>query len=820
MPAKPIPKAITILSNLLKSIWLFFPSILFILFVMFIFIGLGQGKDVIITFIENVKNNGNVHSFTDNLLVKTYFFIAIVFWVYVSWYSSRIIAYMKKYQQLGYVQQFDPSLTEDQCCEKYEVKLSFLDHFPRIIGYACFLVLILAFENLLHPAFFGKVSPFVLLFISLLILWLFDSRFIKLSKEKPALIRRLFNLSGILFILLLVIFQLPVFHNSIKTVFVLLVLGLLVYFFYINLRRNDLERTEAQQKLAQQEDGAINRLLKKIMRYVNLPTIEIGYFKWFNIFSLVGFIIYLAAITSYKFAVSIGPFPLVLLAFAMLLGFGNIITMFSVKTKVNLHFIIFTLAALLPTPENHFVRQVSIVQNKPIASYANRESIDQHFMSWLRHHNEIDSASVYPVYFVLANGGASRSGYWVASVLGRLEDSSIAQTPNDRFSSHVFCLSGTSGGGVGVASFFTLLKHSNDVPLQPQFEKSAKNYLKQDFLTHTLAHMLGPDYFNYLPGINYVVRLTTVGDRAKALENGFETCADTSYYRLRFDSTNMLQCITQQNIYSGLPVLSINTTRVQDGTPGVVCTIKLNDPVFNKRVDVLSLLENDKSIRLSTAAILGARFPYVSPAGRIDELIPRQQGEIDKKDSRVNSNKDKLKDSSRAHYFVDGGYFDNSGAGVVQEMISGILRTADTVSDPALKARIKKLKLVVLHITNSPQSDAVLKKVTPFKNDVSAPLLTILGAYDMQTTVNDRRLESFIGNIKPGRDSISAALYYPIHLYNDPTIDSDTLSKGPYAMNWFISDSVLNQMDKRLNAQPRLQQLIDQQKAKDVLYVK
>ncbi|MDH7463266.1 hypothetical protein QEG73_18350 [Chitinophagaceae bacterium 26-R-25] len=787
---------------------------------MFIFIGLGQGKDVIITFIENVKNDGNVHSFGDNLIVKTYFFIAIAFWVYVSWYSSRIISYMKKAKQLGYVQQFDESLTEDQCCEKYEVKLSYLDHFPRIIGYACFLVLILAFENLLHPVFFSKVSPFILLFITLLILWLFDSRFIKLSKEKPALIRRLFNLSGILFIFLLIVFQLPVFHNSIKTVFVLLVLGLLVYFFYINLRRNDLERTQAQQNLALQKDGLINRLLKKIMRYVNLPTIEIGYFKWFNIFAIVGFIIYLAAILSYKFAVSIGPFPLVLLAFAMLLGFGNIITMFSVKTKVNLHFIIFILAALLPTPENHFVRQVPLTQKASFVSYANRESIDQHFMSWLQHHNDIDSASVYPVYFVLANGGASRSGYWVASVLGRLEDSSIAQTPNDRFSSHVFCLSGTSGGGVGVAAFFTLLKHSNDVPPQPQFEKSAKNYLKQDFLTHTLAHMLGPDYFNYLPVINYLVRFTKAGDRAKALENGFEECTDTSYYRLRFDSTNMSQCVTQQNTYSSLPVLCVNTTRVQDGTPGVVCTIKLDNPVFNKRVDVLSLLQNDKSIRLSSAAILGARFPYVSPAGRIDELIPKQQGELDKKDSRAKSNEDKVKDSSRAHYFVDGGYFDNSGAGVVQEMITGMLRTADTVSDPVLKARIKKLKLVVLHITNSPQGDVVLKKVTPFKNDLSAPLLTILGAYDMQTTVNDRRLVSFIGSIKPGRDSISNAIYYPIHLYNDPTIDKDTLSKGPYAMNWFISDSVLNQMDKRLNTQPRLQQLIDQQKINDVHFVR
>jgi hypothetical protein len=773
---------------------------------MFIFIGLGQGKDVIITFIENVKNNGNVHSFGDNLLIKSIFFIAIAFWVYVSWYSSRIISYIKSAQQLGYAQQFDKSLTEAQCCEKYEVKLSFLDHFPRIIGYACFLVLILAFFSLLHPSLVGAGSSFLILFICLLILWLFDSRFIKLSKEKPALIRRLFVFAGLLFLLLLVVFQFPVFHNSIETVYILLFLGLLVYFFYINLRRNDLERTEAFQKAALQNDSVIDRFLKKIMRKVDVPVTEVGYFKWFNIFSLVGLLIYVAAIFSYKIAVLIGPFPLVLLAFAMLLGFGNIITMFSVKTKVNLHFIIFTLAALLPTPENHYVRQVPVTNNSSFVSYDKRESIQQHFTSWLSNHNDIDSAGVYPVYFVLANGGASRSGYWVASVLGRLEDSSIAQTPNNRFSSHIFCLSGTSGGGVGVASFFTLLMHSKNAEPRPAFETAAKSNLKQDFLTHTLAHMLGPDYFSYLPIINLPLQWLHIGDRAKALENGFEKCTDTSYYRLRFDSTYMYQCVTQQNNYSPLPVLCINTTRVQDGNPGVVCTIRLDDSVFNKRVDVLSLLQKDTSIRLSTAAILGARFPYVSPAGRIDETVSNQ-------DPTGRGN------GLLPNYFVDGGYFDNSGAGVVQEMIAGILRTCDTVKDPVLKARIRKLQLVVLHITNSPQNDAVLSKVTPFKNDISAPLLTILGAYDMQTTVNDHRLESFLKTIKPGRDSIFRAVYYPIHLYNDPTVPSDLPAKEPYAMNWFISDSVLNRMDERLNAQPRLQQLIEQQRTNDVHFV-
>jgi hypothetical protein len=207
---------------------------------------------------------------------------------------------------------------------------------------------------------------------------------------------------------------------------------------------------------------------------------------------------------------------------------------------------------------------------------------------------------------------------------------------------------------------------------------------------------------------------------------------------------------------------------------------------------------------MSTAAILGARFPYVSPAGRIDKKI---------NDSTIHPN-----------YFVDGGYFDNSGAGVVQEMITAIVKVADTCADPMLQGRIKKLQIVVLHITNSPLDEPDLEKVAPLKNDLTAPMLTILGAYDMQTTVNDKRLENFIIDLNRHYDSsrtgFRSAAYLPVDLYNNYRINpadtlpykrspSDTLpSNGPYAMNWFISKDVRTRMDKRLDMQPVLDSLV------------
>ncbi len=74
------------LSHVLKSFWLFFPSIIFIFLAIWCFWMLGQGKDLIIAFSENHE-------------AKAFFLVAIGFWIYVTWFSSRIIATLKLRKQ-------------------------------------------------------------------------------------------------------------------------------------------------------------------------------------------------------------------------------------------------------------------------------------------------------------------------------------------------------------------------------------------------------------------------------------------------------------------------------------------------------------------------------------------------------------------------------------------------------------------------------------------------------------------------------------------------------------------------------------------------
>ncbi|MGH2649243.1 MAG: patatin-like phospholipase family protein, partial [Ginsengibacter sp.] len=550
-----------------------------------------------------------------------------------------------------------------------------------------------------------------------------------------------------------------------------------------NLRRVQMEKNAEKQLLSKSRDSGKSTLLQKLMDYFCIPRKEIGYFKWFLFIGICGVVLYVASIIWLSFARNIGPFPFIILAFGVLLAFGNIVAAFSVKYKVNFHFILLILAFILGLGETHYVRTMNLPSENN--NYQSRPDLRTYLTAWLNDRNiaSIPDSVKYDMYFVMSNGGASRSGYWTSGVLGRLEDASLMLDKSNRFSDHVFCLSGTSGGGVGVATFFSLLRNK-ELHTDPLYAKSAKAFLKQDYFTYTFARMLGPDFFNY------IFHVSAVKDRAAALEMSFEESSrntDDSDYQVPFyDTLSKFPAMRGAKIY--LPILFVNTTRMQDGNPGIVTNLKPDSGIFNERIDVLNLLKGNKDISLTSGAILGARFPYLSPAGRIGNS-----------------------------YFVDGGYFDNSGAGVVQETIRGILNIEkeDSMAHGKLYSQIKKLRFTVLHIVNSPveEDSGNIVKVAPIKNDLFSPILTIEGAYDMQTTVNDMRLINYISDID--KFGGHPANYNRISLYEDSTEWShDSLrtrfDKEPsYAMNWFMSDTLLRRIDKRLIQNPRLNKLIE-----------
>jgi hypothetical protein len=91
-----------------------------------------------------------------------------------------------------------------------------------------------------------------------------------------------------------------------------------------------------------------------------------------------------------------------------------------------------------------------------------------------------------------------------------------------------------------------------------------------------------------------------------------------------------------------------------------------------------------------------------------------------------------------------------------------------------------------MHISNGPEGDVLLKKVNPFVNDLAAPIKTLMGAYGVQTSINDSRLKNYLQNMYG-----NGLHYKPINLYRP---------KEPlkYSMNWVISKRTLDSMDQRL----------------------
>src|SRR5688500_9369070 len=135
--ARPLAVILRFISRLFKSLWIFFPSTLFLILALWCFWSLSQGKDLIYAFAEN--NNARI-----------YFFIAVAFWVYVSWYSSRIIAYLLISKQDGKPAVFEsrgeldkPNATFANT-DYYHIPKTWLNIFPRLIGFSCFLIIELA----------------------------------------------------------------------------------------------------------------------------------------------------------------------------------------------------------------------------------------------------------------------------------------------------------------------------------------------------------------------------------------------------------------------------------------------------------------------------------------------------------------------------------------------------------------------------------------------------------------------------------------------------------------------------------------------------
>lgn len=323
-------------------------------------------------------------------------------------------------------------------------------------------------------------------------------------------------------------------------------------------------------------------------------------------------------------------------------------------------------------------------------------TVDSYFRDWWQ---ELEHASPpdgrIPVFIVATEGGGLRAAYWTAVVLAELEDqTSQRSTP---FSRHVFAISGVSGGSVGAALYDAMLAaRLNESSVNALSRRSElEHVLDKDFLSDTLGNALFPDLLQrFLP-------LPIISDRAIALERSFERAWSSQHRRNSFQLTDAFQDLWRKNPHN-VPLLFLNSTVVETGQRAInyplTSTCEHVDTAFVDSVAIGGCIGT--SLPLSTAALLSARFTYVSPAGLIDTGESHQP---------------------RWMRLVDGGYFDNSGAVTAQELARALVRAGSP-----------RMRVIVLQLPNEPEIPSVHLKEQhsisrlEFLSEVFAPVQALL----------------------------------------------------------------------------------------------
>ncbi len=707
--------------TLLKAIYLFLPGIIFLLAYYFIIVKIDIGQDMLMQAYEN-----------DGPFFWT--IVSILAWMLFSWFSSRLISD-------AYIIQRRPPF-----------RIIF-KHFPRLLGFNVAICLQVAILNLpfIHLSS-GSLWLVFLFHNALYILLHFAFNAEKGSKQK----QRLFIITLIISLAYLIVTTLAIKHRInnegtaelVPRLMWVLILIWISFLFEIAFVRLIVLRRKAISKGEKLEPEKWEKL-------------STGWRRSYDVFALVVTAFYIAILLSPSLADRVGAIAITLFAFGLWVGFICILNYGAIKLNVHFWLPLLLLAILYGLIYNPY--QVRLEETSTQNLYNNRPGIDSFFSRWvnnpLRHDliSDSDSMHRFKTYLVLADGGASKSGYWVAGVLSKLEDSSSA---NDKFSTHLFSLAGASGGSVGNAAFYCLQRASMmDHKQVNSYESESRKFFCGDFLSSSFARFLGPDLFrHFFPFI-------FMDDRAAVLEQSMETISNSKLIGGYFSRP-----IKEVLDTSGrLPALFINTTNLQSGAPGVVSSVCL-DSQITERLDILHLLDTTKKlqdknnqfknqIRLSTGVILGARFPYISPAGEI-----------------------------AGKYFVDGGYFDNSGAGITLEVLQYIERKMNSSNDSFYTAYKDKLAFKIIYISNGSDKSSE-HDLNPLVNDAAAPLLTVLGTYGMQTNLSNQKLAAFMHNTK--LDTVRS----PFDKINLPIDRRDSTT---YPMNWVISDYNLKRMEKNI----------------------
>jgi hypothetical protein len=312
-----------------------------------------------------------------------------------------------------------------------------------------------------------------------------------------------------------------------------------------------------------------------------------------------------------------------------------------------------------------------------------------------------DEPAIVPIIFVASQGGASRAGYWTADAMALLEERT-----GGRFSQHVFAISSVSGGTLGAAAFLAAIHDEPGLAARGALRQRVQDFVAQDYLSPALGGLLFPDL------VQRFIPAPVLPDRGTALERGWEAgwrkiCIQTKDTACRAGRMGRdFLALWRDPGPAWLPILMVGGATQETGRLLVTSSVDTGPwtPQALPR-DPATVVEagdfhrvTHRDVRLSTAILNGARFPYISPAGTLEDGV--------------------------GQHIVDGGYFDAAGVEAARQLAAGLFGASRPAG--ARRLRLKPVYLLLLNgdppasAKNAPSSEA--PKANTFAQDLWGPL--------------------------------------------------------------------------------------------------
>ncbi len=382
------------------------------------------------------------------------------------------------------------------------------------------------------------------------------------------------------------------------------------------------------------------------------------------------------------------------------------------------------------------------------------DSLPAYIRSWLmKRRTEIDSFNIqtqdsFPVFIVNAYGGGIRAAAWTTMVISDL-DKRFTDSGVRPFQHFVLAYSGASGGTIGLSQLCAADYCLANDPLPAAWKELYKN----DYLTPLIIGLMGRDIWNSSLGLHISP------DRSVLQENVWEK--QLRNMGIAYDSP-FIKYWDTGGIHGKyeVPLLFSNSYDVDSGLKAIVAPLRLSHLQFPGTIFVEDLLQQDISqgLKLSTGAFLSARFPLISPTGKIDNF----------------------------HHFMDGGLKENSGAETSREIMEVFAKTSKELGKT--DAVFRKVKVVLLSLPNTVFGTDSLQTASNIY-ELTAPITALMNNWVGNTrkadTINARNIDNYFHY-----------QYYQLRP-SDLCIDN---FKPVLPLGWQISDYALNQMEESLDS--------------------